>query len=157
MREYFGIMIRAAAIAVTAALIGLGVNHVSPHRIPLTYEPGHEVDLGGLKIPLADAKSAAEGMRTTETVFVDTRDEDDYLDGHIKGAVHLPYSKMEEIFPSLESRLPKEALLILYCHGPDCRMAEKVAAFLAQLEYTKMAIMHSGFDAWREAGYPVEE
>lgn len=35
-------------------------------------------------------------------------------------------------------------------------MAERVAAFLAQMGYKNLAVMSGGFPAWLKAGYPVE-
>jgi rhodanese-related sulfurtransferase len=156
MKKYLIIVLQALAIAVVASMFGLGVNLVSSKRIPWIYVPPKEVVISGLKIPLVDERTAHRYYGSRNTFFLDTREAEEYGDGHIKGAFHLPSPEKEERFPAVEPLINEDALLILYCHGPECHMAEEVAGFLAQLGYKKMMIMTSGFHAWKKAGYPVE-
>lgn len=150
--------IRAAIILVTSSLIGIGLNLASSKPLPWIYEPSRQVEVAGIKVPLIDEKEARKLFGESGTVFVDTRNEEDYSKGHIEGAVFLtPHDNLEERFISVEPFLPQEPHLILYCYGPQCDMAEEVARFLAQLGYRKMTIMTAGYRAWEEAGYPVEK
>ena len=48
------------------------------------------------------------------------------------------------------------ARLIVYCYGPECDMAEKVAAFLIDLGYPNIAIMQEGYLEWEKRGFPIE-
>ncbi len=156
MKKYLIIVLQALAIVVVASMIGLGVNLVSSKGIAWIYVPPEEVVVSGLKIPLVDEQTAHRHYESGATIFLDTREKEPYADGHIKGAFHLPSPEKEERFPAVEPLIGEDALLILYCHGPECEMAEEVAGFLAQLGYKKMMIMTSGFHAWEKAGYPVE-
>jgi rhodanese-related sulfurtransferase len=89
-------------------------------------------------------------------VFIDSRKCNDYAELHVRGAICLPPDNVEERFPSIEAILMPESRLILYCYGPDCDMAERVGAFLAQLGHKNMMIMSSGFSAWHKARFPVD-
>ncbi len=148
---------RAVLVALSAAALGLGVNLISPRGIPYVYLPPTGLEFMGVKVPLIDERQAHKFLDDEQTVFVDTREDRDFVDGRVKGAVKLPSAQKEELFPTVEPLLPEQSRLILYCHGPDCKMAEKVAEFLAQLGYKNMMIMEAGFDAWEKAGFPVEK
>lgn len=158
MKSVAGLAFRAAIILVTSSLIGIGLNLASSKPLPWIYEPSPQVEVAGIKVPLIDEKEARKLFEESGTVFVDTRDEEDYSRGHIEGAVLLaPHDNLEESFIAAEPFLPHESHLILYCYGPQCEMAEEVARFLAQLGYRKMTIMSAGYSAWEKAGCPVEK
>lgn len=156
MKKYLGILFRAFLIAVAASLIGLGINLVSSKPVPWTYVPPDQVEISGLKVPLIDETAARKLMDEDGAIFVDTRHKDDYDKKRVKGAIFLPQDDKEGQFVSVQPLLPEDALLILYCYGPQCDMAEEVARFLAQLGYKRMKIMTAGFKAWDQAGYPVD-
>lgn len=156
MKKFVRILIRALIIAVIASAIGLSVNFISPKGIPLIYVRPQEKVIAGVKVPLVDAKTAYGHFKEVTTKFVDTRTEEEFEEAHVKGAICLPTEEITEMYPEVQPLLERDALLILYCHGPDCDLAEQAAEFLAQLGYKKMLIMVSGFPAWKAAGYPVE-
>lgn len=155
MKPFIGIAIRALGLLLVWSSIGLAINAVSPKGIPWVYEPPKEIDLSGVKVPLWDEKQAFKYLDDPGTTFVDTRKPEDYGEGHVKGAVSLPRADKEDRFPLVQPLLPEENRLILYCYGPECEDAERVAGFLAQLGYKNMAIMSPGFPQWKKAGYPM--
>jgi len=151
------LLIRALIIAIAASCIGLGLNLASGRNLPWIYAPPNQIEFKGVKIPLIDEKEARKLFNDPGTIFVDTRESDDYAKRHVKGAILLTPEGKEERFAAVEMLLPRESRLILYCYGPECDMAEKVAEFLVDLEYTNIAIMRAGFPAWLKAGYPIEQ
>jgi rhodanese-related sulfurtransferase len=156
MKEAGKIFLGAVIITIVAALIGLGVNLVSPKGVPCIFTPPKELVLAGTKVPIVDEKQAYRFFREGDTKFVDAREEENFDDGHVKGALSLPAPRLEERLPVIESLLPKDGRIVLYCSGPDCRMAEEVGLFLAQLGYKRLYIMAAGLAAWKSAGFPVE-
>lgn len=156
MKEYAGIALRAFVITVVAAGVGAGVNLVSPRAVPWIYQPRTEAVIDGTRVPFTDERKAREFFDDPQTVFLDTRTEEDYRDGHVRGALSLPEPDLETRFPDVEPFLPADTRIILYCTGPDCDMAEKVAAFLLKMGRRNLMIMASGFAAWKAAGFPVE-
>jgi rhodanese-related sulfurtransferase len=156
MKGYLSIGLRALIIVAVASSVGLGVNLVSPKAIPWIYERPTELAVEGKKIPLISEAKAFEYFDDVDTVFVDTRDEEDYSKAHVKGAISLPASSKETRFEAVQPFLPEEARVILYCSGPDCEMARQVAQFLAPLGYKNIMIMEAGYPAWEKANYPVE-
>jgi rhodanese-related sulfurtransferase len=149
------LFVRALVILVASSSIGIALNAASSRPLPWIHAVAKELDLQGVKVPLIDEKQARQFFGNAETVFVDTRKEDDYAKGHVKGAVLFPSHEKEERFAVVQPLLPEEARLILYCYGPQCEMAEELAHFLAQLGYKNVMIMSPGYSAWEKAGYPT--
>lgn len=156
MNTRLGIVIRALVIAVAAFLAGLGSNVLSEKPVPWVYVPPEEILLEGVRVILINEKEARRFYDEPSTVFLDTRKEEDYRKGHVKGALLLPPYEKEERFPALQPLLSEDSRFILYCYGPECDMAEQVGSFLVQLGYKNMMIMTAGFRAWEKAGNPVE-
>ena len=156
MKQLPGIVLRTLLIMFVGAAVGLGVNSVRPTGLPWIYVPPEELLVEGVKVRLVDEKEAVQFLDDPETVFVDSRKEEDYRERHVKSAVFLPEEDVEDRFITTQGLMPEESRIILYCYGPECDMAEKVAGFLAQNGYKNMMIMTAGFRAWERAGYPVE-
>jgi len=157
MKNVWSISLRAFLIALVCVGIGLAGNQLSKNPLPLVYTPPGHVELSGVTVPFIDEREARRYLTDPNTVFVDTRLEKDYSVSRIKGAIFLEPSIKEDRFPVVETLLPQESRLILYCYGPECPMAEEVAAFLSQLGYKNMMIMTAGFKAWEKQGYPTEK
>lgn len=97
-----------------------------------------------------DARQLAAMLDAGEAVVVDVREADEFAAGHVPGAVNLPLSAFSpEALPDAGDRL-----VVLNClGGKRSGMAlEKCAAAQAQVD-THLA---GGFNAWTEAGLPVE-
>jgi rhodanese-related sulfurtransferase len=156
MREFVGIVFRALVILTVFSSIGLATNALSTKGIPLLYEPPKELVIADVKTPLLDERQAHRYLSDPGTVFIDNRKEEDYLKGHVKGALFLTPESMEEDFVKAQPLITEESRIILYCYGPECDMAEQVAGFLIKLGYKNLMIMNSGYRAWEKAGLPVE-
>lgn len=97
---------------------------------------------------LADIQSKqAQGA-----VLVDVREESEWNQGHLPGAIHIGKGVIER---DIETRLPdKETEIILYCGG-GYRSALAAHA-VQQMGYVNVISLDGGWRAWTEAGYPVE-
>jgi rhodanese-related sulfurtransferase len=89
-------------------------------------------------------------------VFVDSRSEDKYLEGHILGAVNIPYENKELI---VEDQLPfpRQATLIVYCDGDECQSSVLLAKALAEFGFEDIRVFFGGWAEWVAAGLPVSE
>jgi rhodanese-related sulfurtransferase len=84
--------------------------------------------------------------------LVDVREESEWQQGHIAGAIHLGKGILER---DIEAQIPeKRADIVLYCGG-GFRSA-LAADNLQKMGYTHVRSMDGGIRAWREAGYPEE-
>ena len=67
-------------------------------------------------------------------ILLDVRSQEEYVDGHIKGAILIPDHKISE---QAEQQLPdKDALILVYCRSG--RRSKKAAGELASLGYTNV-------------------
>jgi rhodanese-related sulfurtransferase len=96
----------------------------------------------------------AERLQKGETFhLVDTREDDEWRAGHIRGAIHLGKGVIER---DIETKIPdKDAEIILYCGG-GFRSALAAEA-LQKMGYKHVVSMDGGIRAWRAAGLPEDK
>lgn len=85
--------------------------------------------------------------------FIDARDESDYSAGSIKGAINIPYHKLEE-FKNRLNGMNKDAVYIAFCSAA-CDVSIDLAYAMAKMGFMKVYIFHGGWDEWKKAGYPA--
>lgn len=82
--------------------------------------------------------------------FVDVREDNEWTEGHAKGAIHIGRGVMER---DIEKVIPdKEDPIVLYCGG-GFRSA-LAADNIQKMGYTNVLSMDGGMRLWREKGYP---
>ena len=87
-----------------------------------------------------------------EVLLVDTREDREWLAGHIAGAVHLGKGIIER---DIETAVPdKDTEIILYCGGGYRSVL--AADALQLMGYTNVFSMAGGWRQWTAAGGPVE-
>ena len=122
----------------------------------------HQHTPGFLKI-VNDAKTRVvectiDAMRSRQMagekfLLIDVREESEFADGHIPGAIHLGKGIIER---DIEGRIPDTATpLVLYCGG-GFRSA-LAADNLQKMGYTAVISMDGGMRGWKEKGLPVEK
>lgn len=94
----------------------------------------------------------AIGQQTVDFVLLDVRSRELFEQGHVPGAVHLPYA---EIRRSALRRWPEETTFVVYCSGPHCNGADKAALRLARLG-RPVKKMIGGVEGWKDEGYELE-
>jgi adenylyltransferase/sulfurtransferase len=85
----------------------------------------------------------------TRPALIDVRERDEYEQGFIPGAVHIPRGNLET---RIEARVPDRATpVIVYCaSGVRSAYAAKT---LAELGYTDVVSLAGGFSGWKQNGY----
>lgn len=105
-----------------------------------------------------EVKSVVEGKKEDGAVIVDTRAPKDFAEGHIPGAINLPYidyaafEGSEQEFPGLK----KDKLNYVYCYELLCNLSQKACRKFASLGYPVKDIK-GGFKSWKEHNYPIEK
>ena len=88
-----------------------------------------------------------------ELVLIDTREDNEWEKGRIKGAIHLGKGVIER---DVEAKIPdKNAEIVLYCGG-GFRSALAAEA-LQKMGYTNVSSMDGGISGWREAKLPEDK
>lgn len=90
--------------------------------------------------------------------IIDARIENEFKTGHIKGSINIPVDKVMYKFKDLQPSLPIDGIYVFYCGSSECDIAMEVARFFCMNGYQdgKILVYQDGYDAWRDAGYPVE-
>jgi molybdopterin/thiamine biosynthesis adenylyltransferase/rhodanese-related sulfurtransferase len=98
------------------------------------------------EITPAEAEVRLDGE--PDTVFLDVREPDEFEQGAIAGALHIPRGHLEA---QVESRIPdRERPVVVFCAG-GVRSAF-AAKTLAELGYTDVVSMSGGFNQWKDQG-----
>src|ERR671922_1136982 len=105
------------------------------------------------EIEEVDAARARELIVSDSPAIVDVRERNEWDEGHIPGAVHVPRGHLES---RIESAVPDRSRpLVLYCaSGSRSAFATKT---LEELGYENIASLAGGFTDWKRNGFPVEQ
>jgi len=86
-------------------------------------------------------------------VFVDVRERDEYEQGFIPGALHIPRGNLESRIEAAVA--DRSAPIVLYC-ASGARSAFS-ARSLGELGYTDVVSMSGGFSRWKDNGHPWKQ
>jgi molybdopterin/thiamine biosynthesis adenylyltransferase/rhodanese-related sulfurtransferase len=99
------------------------------------------------EVSAADAAARADGP-----VFVDVREQEEWAEGHIPGALHIPRGSLES---RVERSVPEhDRPVVVYCAGGNRSIF--AARTLAELGYANVASLAGGFTDWKRSGFPVQ-
>lgn len=82
---------------------------------------------------------------------LDVRPEDEFVVGHLPGALNIPLSELERRL----SELPSDREVIAYCRGPYCVLSFEAVSALRARGYL-VRRLEDGYPEWKAAGLPVE-
>lgn len=88
--------------------------------------------------------------RSKQVVILDTRPANEYVAGHIPGAISVPV----EEFKRRLRELTKGKEYVAYCRGPYCVYADRAVEMLRR-NGRRARRLRDGFPEWRAAGLPV--
>ncbi|HEY2331604.1 MAG TPA: molybdopterin-synthase adenylyltransferase MoeB [Acidimicrobiales bacterium] len=102
------------------------------------------------RIREVDGATAEESIKQPGVVTVDVREPDEYEQGALPGAVHIPRGQLET---NIEGRVPDhDTPLVVYCAGGT--RSAFAAETLNQLGYTDVVSVIGGFNRWKDDGRP---
>jgi molybdopterin/thiamine biosynthesis adenylyltransferase/rhodanese-related sulfurtransferase len=99
------------------------------------------------------ALQSQNGDAPEQLVIVDVREQSEWEQGHIPGAIHVPRSYLESRFEGFVPERDKR--IVLYCASGQ-RSALAADTLEEQLGYENVASMSGGFTLWKDRGYPFE-
>ena len=104
------------------------------------------------RMPVRELASAL-----AEVVVVDARSDVAFRDGHIPGAISLPVADVAATLAQQSLPLPVDRDIVTYCDASMGADAEYVGRLLEDaLGCDRVRVLEGGFDAWLQAGAPVE-
>src|SRR4051812_13757820 len=114
--------------------------------------PSYRELLQRVKSEISEIDARDLQARNGNAVLVDVRERDEWEEGHIPGAVHVPRGYLES---RIENVAPdRTAPVVLYC-ASGARSAFGAKA-LAELGYEQVSSLAGGFTDWKRNGYEVE-
>jgi rhodanese-related sulfurtransferase len=166
----------AGGIAIIAAAVVIGVLHnaVRGQSIPLIQKVevvktanhgngGEGATPGGSNESPAELPEGAVTVDQIKALFdggdvyiIDARGPEGFAEGHIPGAINVPYDRLAEYYQDLTGSVPTDAKVICYCWSPTCDFSDQLATELKIMGYTDVAVFTGGWEHWQDAGHPVE-
>jgi rhodanese-related sulfurtransferase len=145
-------------IALIVLVAGFVSNRFRSDKIPLVEnwsEKSNLVTSSGekLEISLSEATNLFEEKKA---VFIDARSREEYLTGHIKGAISLPYKEADWKFVEAMAGISEDSVIITYCDGQTCELSMELAVFLRNAGYKNVKVLSNGWTAWKQNGLPME-
>ena len=99
-----------------------------------------------------DATQARGRIESGEPVVVDVREQDEWDEGHIPGAVHVPRGHLES---RIERLAPDPSRpVVVYCSAGNRSVF--AAKTLGELGYEDVVSLAGGFTDWKRNGFPVQ-
>jgi molybdopterin/thiamine biosynthesis adenylyltransferase/rhodanese-related sulfurtransferase len=106
--------------------------------------------LGQVKQSIREVDPEGAEAQRGEAVFLDVREADEYAQGAIPGAMHIPRGYVEL---QIEGRVPdKSQPIVVYCAGGT--RSALAAKALGDLGYEDVVSMAGGFNKWKDEGRP---
>lgn len=149
---------QTAGIIVLACILAVSVNLLRDSGIPFAGDWSADsrfTDDSGQSLVIS-LKDASLKYAENKAVFVDARPESQYDQGHIKGAVNLPWQEVDERFMEVADRLEGGKTIICYCDGKYCELSHDLALFLADMGFEDAKVLVDGWTKWRKAGLPAK-
>ena len=163
MREILGLLLLSSILAIGAQSLlpnGIGVRtktiiiqtDSSSIELPaVTVDPTDSVTEAG-SISLQAAYAA---YQDSAAIFLDARGLEDYVQGHIAGAISLPAHAFMDSVDLLDD-YAADQMIITYCDGIECNASLDLAANLKLMDFSKIFYFFGGWQEWQTAGYPIE-
>ena len=129
--------------------IALIINFIRTDTIQLTGSYTHETDA-----PLEHEISAEEAKKKIHkgtAILVDARSNEDFIEGHINGALYLPDHEFDECIDNFLSKIHPETTIITYCDGAQCDLARSLAEKLNLIGFNNAFYIKNGWSKWKES------
>jgi rhodanese-related sulfurtransferase len=106
---------------------------------------------GQPQVPTVDTDDAATKL-DSGALLIDVRDQAEWDEARIPGAVHKPIASINEWFGGL----PSDRDIVFQCHSGG-RSAQVVHALATQAGMSNVWNLAGGIVAWANAGKPVDD
>jgi sulfur-carrier protein adenylyltransferase/sulfurtransferase len=104
------------------------------------------------EIEEVDAARASELIDSDSPAVVDVRERDEWDEGHLPSAVHIPRGNLES---RIEAAVPDRSRpVVVYCASGS--RSAFAAQTLEELGYENVVSLTGGFTDWKRNGFPVE-
>jgi len=101
-----------------------------------------------------NAKAFKNIIATDSVLIIDVRTPDNFIDGHIPGAINLDWTNQERFNEKIKT-LAKDQTVLLYCNsGHRSTLATQ---YLKEQGFEKLYNLETGIEGWKAENYEVEK
>jgi rhodanese-related sulfurtransferase len=161
------VMLDALVIVLLAAVFGLAVNWRMVFNLfsgqvlsadvtagePVSREDAVLVEL----FPVPIAQDELDELLAEGALLIDARNSLSFADGHLPGALSLPYTGEAPELSGLDALADKGTTLITYCSGYGCEDSFKLGSLLMQVGYQDVVVYEGGLPEWQDSGRELEK
>jgi len=105
-----------------------------------------------VKAEIDEVTSREAAGLADEPLFLDVRERDEWDEGHIPGALHIPRGSLES---RVEAVVPdRDRSVIVYCAAGN--RSAFAARALEELGYSDVSSLVGGFTEWKRNGFPTQ-
>jgi rhodanese-related sulfurtransferase len=97
-----------------------------------------------------DRKDLLKRVKDGAVTVLDVRPKEEYLAGHIPGAISVPLGKLAELL----SKLPADQEIVAYCRGPYCVLAVQAVEMLRKKGFNATRL-EEGVQDWMAMGLSI--
>lgn len=107
-------------------------------------------DSGALNLPVdIDAQTVEQLRNRDDVVVLDVREDYEYAEGHVPGAVLLPLGQI----PNRLNDIPKDKTVLVVCRSGN--RSNQATQFLREQGFDNVHNMTGGMNSWQQAGYEM--
>lgn len=88
--------------------------------------------------------------------FIDSRSPEEFAEGHVKGAVNIPFYGSENYLDAI-NRLNKNEIVVTYCSDADCDISILSGEELFEMGFKRVYVFIGGYDEWTKNNYPTSK
>jgi sulfur-carrier protein adenylyltransferase/sulfurtransferase len=103
------------------------------------------------EIEEVDAVGARELIERGDPLILDVREQDEWDEGHVPGAIHIPRGNLESRIES--AARDRDRRVLVYCAAGN--RSAFAAQTLGELGYADVVSLAGGFTDWKRNGFPV--
>jgi rhodanese-related sulfurtransferase len=105
-----------------------------------------------IQVQIAKVKAFFDAKAAT---IVDAREPAEYAEGHIPGAINMPYDQVVTDPERLEKFDSQGKPIIVYCGGGTCELSMNLGYSLVNAGQKKVLVYMGGWPEWSTSGYPI--
>lgn len=89
-------------------------------------------------------------LEDKDVLFIDARNDDEWSEGHIPGAIHIFPEDFQKHIPEIIG-LPRDKRIVAYCSGgPECPLSHELCDQLANFGFKRLFIYFGGWTEWKK-------
>ena len=162
MRKEKNLYYQSSGIILLSILLSLIFNQLRSKPLPFLKKTVEVVSsMEGLNLDSIEPSitgidiTLAKKLFAENTVFVDARAEEYYVNGHIPGAICN--DDFDTLLEELEDTINSDESFVIYCSDDDCGSSEDLSYELQSYGYNKILLFKGGWKEWVDANMPKEK